>query len=78
MAIAKAYKLTTIIVTHDPEEALTMSDRVLIINEGRISQYDTPQKVIEAPQNEFVDAFILNQLRIKRDNIFKLFGECYA
>ena len=37
--IAREYHLTTIIVTHDPEEALTISDRVLIINEGGISQY---------------------------------------
>ena len=40
--IAKEYNLTTIIVTHDPEEALTLSDRVLIINEGQISQYGKP------------------------------------
>lgn len=37
--IAKEYHLTTIIVTHDPEEALTLSDRVLIVNDGMISQY---------------------------------------
>lgn len=77
-SIAKEYKLTTIMVTHDPEEALTMSDRVLIIDEGRISQFDTPQQVIQNPKNQFVDSFILHQLRIKRQNIFQLFGECYA
>ena len=37
--IAREYHLTTIIVTHDPEEALTLSDRVLIIDGGRIAQY---------------------------------------
>lgn len=77
-SIAKEYKLTTIMVTHDPEEALTMSDRVLIIDEGRISQFDTPQQVIQNPKNQFIDNFILHQLRIKRQNIFQLFGECYA
>lgn len=76
--IAKQYKLTTIIVTHDPEEALTLSDRVLIINEGKISQYDTPECIVNKPTNNFVKEFILNQLLIKRDNIFALFGECYA
>ena len=40
--IAKEYNLTTIIVTHDPEEALTLSDHVLIINEGNIAQYGAP------------------------------------
>lgn len=76
--IAREYKLTTIIVTHDPEEALTLSDKVLIINEGRISQYSTPTEIVHKPQNHFVNEFILRQLSIKRNNIFALYGECYA
>lgn len=76
--IARQYQLTTIIVTHDPEEALTLSDRVLIMEGGRISQYDTPDNIVNKPQNNFVKEFILNQLVIKRNNIFALFGECYA
>lgn len=72
--IAKQYHLTTIIVTHDPEEALTMSDRVLIINEGMISQYGTPEEIIHNPQNNFVQKFIPNQLEIKKNNIFSLFA----
>ena len=73
--IAKEYHLTTIIVTHDPEEALTLSDRVLIINEGTISQYGKPEEIIRTPSNNFVREFILNQLEIKRDDIFSLFGK---
>lgn len=73
--IAKEYNLTTIIVTHDPEEALTLSDRVLIINDGTISQYGRPEEIIRTPSNSFVREFILNQLEIKRDNIFSLFGK---
>ncbi|SDO81131.1 iron(III) transport system ATP-binding protein [Eubacterium maltosivorans] len=76
--VAKDFNLTTIIVTHDPEEALTLSDRVLILNGGKISQYAEPQEIITKPGNSFVQAFILNQLIIKRNNIFSLFGECYA
>lgn len=76
--IARKYNLTTIIVTHDPEEALTLSDRVLILNEGKISQYSTPGEIISHPNNNFVKNFILNQLEIKRNNIYSLFGECYA
>ncbi|MDU1119952.1 MAG: ABC transporter ATP-binding protein [Erysipelotrichaceae bacterium] len=76
--IAKEFHLTTIIVTHDPEEALTLSDRVLIMKDGSISQYAKPKDIIEHPQNSFVKEFILNQLEIKRDNIFTLFGETYA
>ncbi|MFL0193989.1 ABC transporter ATP-binding protein [Clostridium sp. WILCCON 0269] len=77
-AITQKYKITTIIVTHDPEEALTMSDKVLIINKGKISQYGTPKEVITKPKNDFIKEFILRQLEIKRDNIYHLFGECYV
>lgn len=71
--IARDFHLTTIIVTHDPEEALTLSDKDLIVNEGSISQYGTPEEIIQTPGNRFVKDFILNQLEIKRNNIFALF-----
>lgn len=73
--IAKEFHLTTIIVTHDPEEALTLSDRVLIVNQGKIAQFGHPNEIINKPSDEFVEKFILNQLRIKKNNIFTLFGE---
>lgn len=72
--IAREFNLTTIIVTHDPEEALTLSDRVLIINNGKISQFGKPEEIIKEPKNSFVEGFILNQLMIKKNNIFKLFN----
>ena len=74
VTVAKEYKLTTIIVTHDPEEALTISDRVIILNKGKIEQFDTPDKIINNPQSDFVKDFIIQQLAIKKNNIFKLFG----
>ena len=73
--IAREYHLTTIIVTHDPEEALTLSDRVLIIDQGTISQYAKPDEIIHQPKNDFVRKFILRQLEIKRGNIYALFGD---
>ena len=72
--IARELRLTTIIVTHDPEEALTLSDRVLIIDQGVIAQYARPAEIIGRPGNDFVRRFILEQLEIKRDNIYALFG----
>ena len=72
--IAREFHLTTIIVTHDPEEALTLSDRVLIIDQGTIAQYGRPADIIQKPENDFVRTFILNQLEIKRNNIYALFG----
>ncbi len=44
--IAKEYQLTTIIVTHDPEEALTLSDKVLILNKGGVAQFGKPEEII--------------------------------
>ena len=76
--IAREFSLTPIIVTHDPEEALTLSDKVLIINDGEIAQYGTPKEIIQQPADDFVENFILNQLEIKRTNIFHLFAECAA
>lgn len=54
--------------------ALTLSDRVMIINEGQIAQYGKPEEIIERPQNGFVRKFILNQLEIKKNNIYTLFS----
>lgn len=73
--IARDFKLTTIIVTHDPEEAMTLSDKVLIVNEGQISQFGTPEEIIKKPANDFVSEFILRQLEIKRNNILELFWD---
>ena len=75
--IANEYNLTIIIVTHDPEEALTLSDKVLILNEGLVSQYDTPKGIIKNPKNDFIKRFILNQLNIKKNNIYSLYGGSY-
>mgnify|MGYP000840296373 FL=1 len=50
--IAREFSLTTIIVTHDPEEALTLSDKVLIINDGEIAQYGTPKEIIQQPADD--------------------------
>lgn len=77
-AVAREFNLTTIIVTHDPEEALTLSDRVLIIEQGRIAQYGCPGEIVNQPENDFVRRFILNQLEIKRNNIYALFGKGVA
>jgi putative spermidine/putrescine transport system ATP-binding protein len=50
--------MTTVYVTHDQREALTMSDRIAVINHGRIMQLDAPRRIYEAPANRFVAQFI--------------------
>lgn len=72
--IAKEFDLTTIIVTHDPEEALSLSDKVMVLDRGNILQYAEPSEIIANPKDDFVRNFILKQLEIKRNNILDLFG----
>ena len=55
-------------------KALTLSNRVMIINEGEIAQFGRPEEIIQKPENGFVKKFILNQLEIKKNNIFTLFA----
>jgi putative spermidine/putrescine transport system ATP-binding protein len=50
--------ITFVYVTHDQEEALTMSDRLAVFNEGRIEQLGTPAEVYERPATEFVAGFV--------------------
>lgn len=73
--IAKTLSLTTIIVTHDPEEALTMADKVVVIENDEVAQFGTPNEIINHPKSAFVEKFILKQLKVKRDHIYRLFGD---
>jgi iron(III) transport system ATP-binding protein len=50
--------LTTIFVTHDQDEALSMSDRVLVMNRGEVQQVGTPEAVYRSPVNRFVAEFV--------------------
>ncbi|RWM71782.1 MAG: ABC transporter ATP-binding protein [Mesorhizobium sp.] len=50
--------MTTVYVTHDQREALTMSDRIAVLNRGRIEQYDAPADIYEHPASAFVADFI--------------------
>jgi len=57
-AIQHAVGITFIYVTHDQEEALTMSDRIAVFNRGRIEQVGSPAEVYERPVTEFVAGFV--------------------
>jgi putative spermidine/putrescine transport system ATP-binding protein len=56
--IQKELGITTIFVTHDQEEALSISDRVMVMNEGRIEQIGTPFEVYNRPSTPFVASFV--------------------
>ena len=57
-AIQKRIGITFIFVTHDQEEALTMSDRIAVFNEGKIEQVGTPAEIYEHPASPFVAGFV--------------------
>lgn len=50
--------VTTIMVTHDQDEALSIADRIVVMNEGRIEQFDTPQKIYREPKTRFTADFV--------------------
>ena len=57
-ALQKNLGITFVYVTHDQEEALTMSDRIIVMNNGKFEQIGTPREIYEHPQNKFVANFI--------------------
>jgi putative spermidine/putrescine transport system ATP-binding protein len=60
-------RITFIYVTHDQDEALTMSDRIAVFSDGRIEQVGTPGEIYERPANEFVASFVGTSNVIHRD-----------
>ncbi|QFI39978.1 ABC transporter ATP-binding protein [Moritella marina ATCC 15381] len=58
--IQKELNLTTVFVTHDQEEAMTMSDRIFLMNEGSIVQQGSAEQIYTQPHNEFVAGFMGN------------------
>ncbi|APJ04337.1 ABC transporter ATP-binding protein [Silvanigrella aquatica] len=55
--ILKQSQMTSLFVTHDATEALMFSDKIIILNNGEIEQFDTPQKIYHHPKNSFVASF---------------------
>jgi len=66
-AVQRRLGITTIYVTHDQEEALSMSDRIVVMSEGRMEQVGTPFEIYNFPRTRFVASFVgtLNILRAK-------------
>ncbi|KPH80654.1 ABC transporter ATP-binding protein [Bosea vaviloviae] len=58
LAILKRLKKTVILVTHDIDEAIRMGDVVAIMQDGKLVQYDTPDRLLAAPANDFVADFV--------------------
>ncbi len=68
--IQKEVGITFIFVTHDQEEALSMSDTIVVLNDGVIQQIGTPMDIYNEPQNRFVAEFI-GESNIIESNMIK-------
>lgn len=72
--IQKKFKTTMIYITHDQEEAFSLSDRVMVMKDGNIEQLDTPNKIYNHPANEYVRNFVTNHLKEKVSSIERCTG----
>ena len=79
LQLQKEFRMTVILVTHDREEALSMSDRVALLFNGRISQIGTPRQVYDYPVNKQVADYFGNCVYIRgtvTDGVFRAAGVC--
>lgn len=72
--LQKKFKTTMIYITHDQEEAFSLSDRVMVMNDGNIEQIDVPNVVYNHPKNDYVRNFVTNHLKEKVSSIEKCTG----
>lgn len=67
--IQKKMKITMVYVTHDQEEAFALSDRIMVLNDLKIAQLDTPYNLYHHPADDFVKRFIVDHLDMKVKSI---------
>ena len=73
-SLQRQFEITFVYVTHDQQEAMSMSDRIAIFNEGKIEQIDTPKNIYNKPKSAFVADFIGTTSIISKNNALKYFN----
>lgn len=73
--LQKELKITTIYVTHDQEEALTLSDKIAVFNKGYVEQVGTPKEIYDKSKSKFVCEFIGDINKVETDEIKKVFKD---
>lgn len=67
--IQKQFGSTMIYITHDQEEAFALSDRIMVMEESKLVQLDTPENIMTDPYNDYVQSFVVDNLKAKFDSI---------
>lgn len=70
-ALQAEYKTTMIYITHDQEEAFSMSDRIMVMNNAKIEQIGTPDEISKMPASDFVRSFVVENIKAKVDALAK-------
>lgn len=69
--IQRKFGTTMIYITHDQEEAFAMSDRIMVMENAKISQIGTPAEIVGAPANDYVRSFVVENLQAKINSLNK-------
>lgn len=69
--LQKKFGTTMIYITHDQEEAFTMSDRIMVMDAGVIHQLDTPQNIIDNPADDYVKQFVIQNINTKINSLIQ-------
>lgn len=73
--IQKTFNVTMIFITHEQEEAFFLSDRVMVMSEGKIEQLDSPQAIYNSPANPYIKRFVVDHLDAKLESLKRTTGK---
>ncbi|MFV0381081.1 MAG: ABC transporter ATP-binding protein [Breznakia sp.] len=73
--IQKKFNSTMIFITHEQEEAFYLSDRIMVMSEGKIEQLDTPANIYDHPANAYIKEFVNDHLDAKLTSLLKCTGK---
>lgn len=72
--IQNKFNSTMIYITHDQEEAFYLSDRIMVMSEGKIEQFGTPLEIYNQPKNQYIQDFVVSHLNQKFESLSKCIG----
>lgn len=72
--IQKKFNSTIVFITHEQEEAFYLSDRIMVMSEGKIEQLDTPEQIFHHPANDYIKDFVVSHLEQKYQSLLRCTG----